>query len=274
MPAHSNNRQSITFEISAVTVGFDVGAFDDALRDHGVQFVHYRAMKCPVGMRDEYSTRRPHEDHSGCSNGQIYTKAGLVTALFTSNSNRQDQNEVGLLDGATVRITIPRYYDGTNEPVMVAPFDRFFLSEETITVVTQELVQASPEGHDRLRYPAVSVYDIMDATGKRWGGNDCRIVDGQIVWNPGGGPGIDPVIQKGVVYSIRYTYRPFFYVDRMLNEVRVAQVDTDEGRIVMRMPQSLILQREYVFEKEENDERAPNPDSPRQVKEARKFGAR
>lgn len=265
--AKSQTTQNVAFQFSLVSVSFDAQAFNDALRDHGIKFEHRRAMRCPVGLTDRFSERRPHPHHKNCSNGFVYTRAGEITGVFTSNSNKMDQNEVGILDGGTAQVTMPRRYDDCDAEVQVAPFDRFYLIEEAVTVPHQELVESHVTGVDRLSRPVVTVSDLMDSAGRSYGPDDYSIVDGQIVWR-NGGLGYDLETKRGTIYSIRYTYRPYWYVDRMVHQVRVAQVDTGLERKLLRMPQSFVLQREYVFEKEENDRLSDTPDSPRQVKDA------
>ncbi len=257
--------QNIPLRFSPTSVSFDAQAFDDALRAHGVKLVHFRAMRCPVGLVDRYDTRRPHEDHSGCSNGFIYTKAGTLTCIFTGNGNDTRQNDVGVLDGSTVQVTSPRMYDDTDEESQVANFDRFYLNEESITVPHWQLVEAHITGRDRLSFPVVKVVDVMDATGRRYNSSEYDVEDGQLVWK-NGGPGYDAERERGVIYAIRFTYRPYWYVQRVVHQVRVAQVETLMKRSVQRMPQGFVLQRETVFEKEEKDDQAPDPSSPRQVK--------
>lgn len=257
---------NLAFSFAAISVSFDPDAFDQALRDHGVKFIHWRAMPCPVGLIDRYDQRRVHEDHSGCSNGQIYTLAGLVTGIFTGNTKKDDQNEIGVLDSATVQVTLPRTYDDCDDEIMIAPYDRFYLKEESVTVPHKQLVETHITGKDKLSFPVVKVYDLMDAHGKRYGANDFTVdPQGRISWD-GAGPGFDAQLKRGVIYSIRYTYRPYFYVDRVLHEVRVAQVEDGLERKTIRMPQSFVLQREHIFEKADKDPLAPNPNDPRQVK--------
>jgi hypothetical protein len=245
-------------------VAFDADAFDTSIRSQGVPFTHWRAMRCPVGLVDRYDDRRPHDDHSGCSNGFIYTNAGTVTALFVNSGSKADQQDIGVLDGSTVQVTLPRFYDDTDEEVQVVNYDRFYVPD-TILVPTWQLVETSPLGRDKLSFPAIGVVDLMDSTGKRYASTDFSIQNGQIVWVNGAGPGYDLEQGKGIIYSIRYTYRPYFYVQRMIHQVRIAQVETLLERSVMRMPQEVVLQREYIAEKEDNDDRAP-PGSGRQVK--------
>ena len=236
-------------------VSFDVDAFDDAIRSQGVKLLHYRAMRCPVGLIDRYDNRRPDHDHSGCSNGFIYTKAGDLTALFTNNNKAPRQNDVGVVDGSTVQVTIQRFYDDTVEPVYAAPFDRFYLNEEKIVVPTWQLFEANITGKEKLQFPAVKVQDLMSADGRKYTeGVDFQVKGGYIQWVSENRPTYDASRNKGQICSVRYLYRPYWYCQRMLHEVRVTQAeDRITGqRMVQRMPQAMVLQREYVFEKEES----------------------
>ncbi len=253
------------------TVSFDPDAFDVALRSQGVKLVHMRAMVCPVGKVDRHDVRFAHDDHSACSNGHIYTKAGEVTCLFTGNGNKQDQQDYGLHDGGTVNITAPWLYDGDDGMVDVMPYDRFYLNEEVITVPHRQLVEASALGKDRLDFPAVTIVDVIDNQGKRRSPGEYKIEAGQLVWTNGGLP-YDAALERGTIYSVRFMYRPYWYVKSLMHQVRVAQVETQLAREVKRFPQQWSMQREHVFEKEQKDELAPDPESPRQVKGPRTVG--
>lgn len=263
-------------DLPNAAVSFDVDAFDQALRSQGVTFIHWRAMRCPVGMIDEHDTRRVHEDHSGCSNGFLYTKAGEITCLFSGNSTQTSFGETGMMDGSTVSVTLPRHYDNSNEPVYIAPFDRLYLSEEAIIVPDWQLVRHDPTGRDKLNFLAVAVQDLVDARGVRYSPPDFEVRQGRINWL-GNRPGVDPETGRGVIYAIRYLYRPYWYVKHLIHEVRVSQAENPYTgvREINRMPQAITLQREYVFEKNERDAQAQDQD--RQVKPpdpGQRFGPR
>jgi len=246
------------------TVSFDPDAFDVALRSQGVKLVHWRAMPCPVGKTDRYDARRGDHDHSGCSNGNIYTLAGEMTCIFTANGNKLDQMDMGLLDGSTAQVTAPANYDTCEKRIDVMPFDRFYLKEEAIMVPHAQLVEAHATGHDRLDYPAVEIIDIIDANNVRHGPGEYSIQEGQLVWEKPLDFRIE--LNRGMIYAVRFYYRPYWYVKTLMHQVRVAQVETQLSREVMRFPQQWLMQREYIFEKEEKDALAPDPNSPRQVK--------
>lgn len=266
----------IAFDIpNRLSSAFDVEAFDEAIQAHGIRFIHYRGMRNPVGMVDRFDSRRPDNDHSGSSNGLLYTKAGCITALFTGNSKDLRAIEGGQINAATAQITPTRFYDCSKNPIYLHPMDRLYLEEESVMVTHQQLVDANESGEDRLKFPALQILDLVDANNVRYTeGVEFKVKDGKIHWCGQNRPGINPETMTGRVYGVRYLYRPYWYVERMLHEIRVAQAEhpiTGE-RTTIRMQQSAIIQREYVFENEKKDDAAPNPESPRQVKGPRDGG--
>lgn len=257
------------------TVSWDEDAFDVLIRSQGAKLVHWRAMPCPVGLSDRYDVRRTTHDHSGCSNGHIYTRAGEVTCLFTNNGNKMDQHDTGLMSGGTATVTAPFNYDDSDVKVVdVIPFDRFYLVEDSILVPHTQRVEHHVTMHDRLDFPVVEVVDIIDSQNIRHGSDEYDIVNGQIVWKKS--LGYDLVADRGTIYSIRFMYRPYWYVKNLQHQVRVAQIETPDGRVAKRWPQQWTMVREYIFEKEENDALAVDPNSARQVKGPRdsSFGPR
>lgn len=261
-----SDQQDRIQSLSNLQVFFDTEAFDDAVRAHGVVFLHFRAMACPVGIIDPFSPRRPHDDHSGCSNGFLYTMAGKMSCLFVGNSIQPQFQDVGELDSAGASITLPQFYDD-GSPVYIAPFDRLYLAEESIVVVDWQLHEMHASGKDKLNYPIVKVQDLVDCSGVRYTeGKDFEIQQGQIVWI-GDRPIFDADTDKGPVYAVRYLYRPYFYIKRLEHEVRVAHVDDQDGdRHTVRLPQTAVLQREYIFESADKDPQSVTPTNYRQVK--------
>jgi hypothetical protein len=243
-------------ELPSTQVSFDVEAFDEAIRSHGVKFIHYMALPCPVGMTDLDDNRRPHPDHQGCTNGFIYSKVGCITGLFTGNSKTKTPDEMGFWDASTVQVSFPRFYDGCDKPLYVAPYDRFYLDECELNVVTWQRFIHSENTIDRLKYPAVEVIRLIDNTGLTYNpGEDFVVEQGSIKWvgsqpvpSMDIGPGLDgSVIDRGAICSARYTYRPYFYVGQMMHELRVARmVESPKGPHMERMPQQVLMHREYV----------------------------
>jgi len=244
-----------------VAITFDTEAFDSLIKSQGVLFQHHIAIRCPVGIIDRHDTlRRPHEHHESCQNGFIYTVVGSFQALLTGNGLNAEFRDPGMADSSQAQASFPRFYSegegDEDQRVYLAPMDRLFWADENIRVPNWELVEAHISGRDRLSFPAVSVLQVIDSRGIRYGAGDFELVGGQVHWTGDHQPGIDPETDKGRIYSIRYLYRPFFYIKTMGHEIRVTAVEdplTGERRIE-KMPQSATIVREYVFINQENDE--------------------
>jgi hypothetical protein len=242
--------ESIPMVLPPEATSFDADAFDELLRAHGVQAQHFRAMRCPVGMTDPDDVmRRPHEHHENCSNSFIYTLAGELHISFAGNGREANFSDYGRMDGSTVQATMTRFYDDKpDKRVSMCQFDRIYLKEESITVEDWHTYARGETDSDKLQFPAVAVSDLVDSHDKRYTpGIDFDVRGGRIHWLTAG-----PA--PGTVMSVRYVYRPFWYVERMIHEVRVAQIEDEWGnRSLQRMPQQAQLKREVWFEKEQRD---------------------
>ena len=259
MSQRKATENDVSLDMLPLQVHLDPGAVDDFVNAHGITLVHWKSMRCPIGLKSRTDVRRTDEDHSGCSNGFIYTLAGKFFASFGGNNSKLTQYDPGLLTGATVTITPPRFYlDKPDKSVLLLPFDRLYLEEESIVVHQWELFEAHEMGVDKFRFPIVEVIDLVDNLGRRYDNNDFRVQDGKLFWSGTNRPGVDADTGKGRVCVVRYSYRPFFYVQTLLHEIRVATVEALDGSMqVVRMPQSALLQREFFFEKSANDPAAP-----------------
>ena len=248
-------------------VSFDLAAIDALIRSQGATLEHHAAILCPLGLDNKTDIR--HTNHPGkCYNGFIYKKLGCVTANVTSNSSQPDWAGRGMEDASTAYTTLPRFYDERCDgrelsvPIRVQLFDRIYIKDLQVQVVNTEKVEYNQTGVDYLAYPALSVEFLIDANGREYEcGKDFDIVEGNIVWRENRAPGYNPDLDRGVVYSVRYTYRPFYYVENLLHEIRLARVVNPENGAVEleRMPFQLRLQREYAFDasRKRDDEEGP-----------------
>lgn len=257
-------------------ISFDVEEFDNLIRSQGVTLVHYRAMRNPIGMTDPNDIHHTAEEDFSheVDNGFIYKKAGEVTVFFQTNQQKPDIITEGILDTATSLVTVPRYYDNCNDPVVLVPFDRFFMKDCEARVVTWQTVETSSTGIDRLQYKAFEVEHLIDANGREYrDGKDFKVVKGDIKWlSSGKQPGYDAKKERGTVYVVRYRYQPHWYVKELVHEIRMAQVTNPAtyDRNLVRLPYTAILQREYAFinarrkknqeNESERDARGPDDD--------------
>lgn len=241
----------------------DPAAFDTTIRGKGAPLIHYRAIRCPVGLVDPSDVRRTHDDHSGCSNGFIYKPMGRVTTTLTSNSAEVKKLDLGYIDGSTILAVFPRFYDTDvnntiEKRVLIRPFDRFYLEQQDLLTGTWDLTKRRLDGKpDRLEFPAVNVEHLVDS-GNNWyyANKDFDLNSiGDIIWRDTKGPA------GGIVYSVWYQYRPFYVVERLVHELRLFPttdyVQTDKV-IMERLGFGAVLQREYVHRTEVQDDLAPD----------------
>jgi hypothetical protein len=246
-------------------------AFNDDIRNSGVAFVHYACLPCPVGRISKNDTlNKPHEDHSGCQNGHIYYKVGIVTALFTGNTKSPRYTEGETIQGSSAQMTTPTHYDDQpDRPVIVSVWDRFQFCEPPFQVMHFEQIDHSETGNDRLKFPAVKVEALIDNRGVSYqhGKDYCIDQFGDLNWVKGPGaasPGIDPDTGFGRLYSIRYLYNPFYYVSNLGHETRVLPVMGPNGKKqVHQAPRQFTVERENTYRMADN-----NPETPKATKEA------
>lgn len=246
--------------IPSEQISFDREGFDEMIRSQGVRLVHYRAIPDPTGMLTRGDGHPSGAEHGvvgpGGSDQYLYQEGGILQAFFQSNSTSEPLDVQGVISTSSAYITLPSTYEKTSEnsesePVIVSDQDRFYLKDIEVRVVAKQFVEASVTGVDRLQYPATSVEYLVDSRGVRYCQGEDFILreDGTIYWTGQKQPGQDPGTGRGVVYSVRYRYVPFFIVARIIHEIRVAQV-TDMmtfERSLERMPYQVYAVREKVY---------------------------
>lgn len=244
---------------------FDIPAFDRAIAGHGVEVIHYRAMRCPGGLTSRDDWRRPHEDHNSCQGGFLFKEAGKCFMLFTGNGANRNSNDIGLITASGGSVTFTTIYDN-GQPVRVAKYDRLYLPETPILVETWELFDHNANGLDRLEYPVVEVIDLVSSTGKSFALGDFQIADGRLRWS-NNRPEIK-INGRGETCAIRYRYRPFWIVAQLQHELRLATKigNSESGNLtLMAVQQAAYVQRENVFASQDNDPETPS--STRKVSE-------
>jgi hypothetical protein len=254
-------------------VQFDTKQFSDFIESNGVLLEHFVCLPCPIGRIDRDDTlRRPHDDHSGCFNGFFFLPKGKIKAAIQGNNQGMNWVEQGLIEANPLHATLNTHYEketatDTLEPVLVTMFDRFFLAEKSILVPHWEMMQYSGNGIDFTKHPIEEVEVLVDSTGKQYHNcEDFEIVKGAIKWGQNA-PGTDPTTGKGLVYSIRYRYRPYYIVNGLPHEVRViAQKNVVTGvENIYQSHQQVLLYRENVSRNADNDTQSKAPANKKEV---------
>lgn len=240
---------------------FNLRAQDDFVTGLGVQFDHYVAIPSPAGLQDRGDYRRSAALDTISSNGMVYKKAGQFTATLVGNSMGKNWSISAVQDDSTARLIMPRFYDKGEEASqgdVIRPTvgDRLYLSDKDadVFVSTYQRMEYMPNQVDRATFPIVRVDYLVDSRGIEYLPNKDFKLDqnGNIVWGAKKNPGIDPQTGKGRTYSIRYIYRAFWYVSALVNEVRITNTTEDGFRKPTRMPYHIQIQREYVYQNQNN----------------------
>ena len=229
---------------------FDKDAFSNLLKSQGVKVTHYRAIPDPTGMAAIGDVHAVQAKRSS-SDGFLYKKVGMMFASFLNNSSNWSIEVEGMIKADMAVMTMPIQYEDCPSPVLVAPFDRFYIEDVEVRVVTSHYVEANTTGIDKLQYPATCVEHLVDADQKEYTEDrDFKITsDGHIQWISQNRPGFNEKTQRGTVYSIRYRYIPYFVVQKLLHEIRVSQITNEMTfeRTLERMPYQILVIRENVI---------------------------
>lgn len=250
---HPGNKMLVyEHDFSKESVAYDWQAYEDLVQAHGLTFVHYVALKDPIGLVSKTDLRRPNavpDDH--ISNGLYYIEVGRLKGLLSGNSKEVRASSGGITDPGIAQLTPALSYCESADRVYLASYDRLYLEEQSVLTTRSDLVNASASGFDKLPFPAVDVLYLVDSEGKRFLNSDFNIVDGKIQWG---------AKRPSLVYSVKYTYRPFWLVHRMVHDLRVVQaIDPNGQRQVKQVHQSCIIQREYTFLNAVQNKQGDNP---------------
>jgi hypothetical protein len=241
-------------------ISINLDAQDDFVNSHGVDWIHYRAIPSPIGLKDRGEYRKVDAADVIASNGFIYKCAGEFSGVIVSNSKGKDMRDGGLFDESVARLIMPRFYNSkegdsaSGKEIHLAPGDRIFIKDLETKVPNYQRLQYNPDGVDLAQFPILEVEDLIDSRGIEYTcGKDFTIKDGNIAWLPAGkNPGIDSDTGRGRVYGVRYLYNAHWYILSIPKEVRVGRATEGGVRKPARMPYYAVIQREYVYHNQVN----------------------
>jgi hypothetical protein len=238
------------------SVAFDFEAFESNIYAHGLEFIHFSAIPDPTGLLSKNDSRRPNVvDNPLASNGMLYIKRGKIQALMSGATKEVKASSGGITDSGIAQISPACFYVdppcGKEIRVYLTPYDRLYISQENILVTRTELVNSSISGVDTLKFPVVNVLLLVDSEGNFYQKDSYSILNGRIHWTEGKPrPSFDSESNQGQVYSIKYEMTPYYYVQRLVHDLRLIQGfnDATGDRAVIQAQQSAIIAREYLID--------------------------
>lgn len=241
------------------------GLFDSLVHEHGVSLEHFIALPCPQSDKNIKNIRSNHSDHL-CEDGMFYTCAGTFTGIMTNAPKSNRFQSEGLIDSATMWLIVPRFYEQNGQKIYFSPYDKIYVNDpqfKEVLVPEFEQMEASTTGTDRLRFPVCQVTHVIDKDGQpsyKPGVDFVITKEGDLQWISQNRPQFNPTLGEGGVYSIRYLYRPYFYIATVEHEIRLTKMlDPDTGdKTVVRLPQYLRCVRERYFRDAGNSDKTEN----------------
>jgi hypothetical protein len=204
-------------------------------------FNHYIAIPNPIYEVNLGDLRRtfPEKDFKGdkqfdfVENGFLYKFAGQVWAIFQGNNKKFADISSGLYGQSGAFATFNRYYRSSNKYVSLAEYDKLIpcISGKEFFSVNHEKTQVNLTGINRLQFKATEIEMVVDSSGRiYYEGIEFNLVDGYIKWiDNTDRPSLDPNSGKGRVMSVRYRYKPTFYVKMLAHDIRMHAALDSQG---------------------------------------------
>jgi hypothetical protein len=222
-------------------------SFNEMIQNRGVKFIHSKAYPCPNIKTIENNNHDPLCPHCDGS-GILYYDPREIFGIFSSNSVERSFERNGVYEVGTVMLTVPTEYpDGTEADFSM--FDRLEMTDFEVRVWELKEYRPTDNNAQRLRYLVTKTSRIETVTNfsrKEFiEGTDFTIVNGLVSWILGRTPIYDDISDIGQVYSVNYYCKPVYVVLNPLRELRITQELTAEGRQARRLPQQLVLKRDF-----------------------------
>lgn len=245
-------------------IKFNLEAQEQFGQDKGIILEHWAAIPSTIGQKDRGDLRRPDSLDTIAENGFIYKKIGEFVGTILGNSKKQKHDEGGIMDNSVARLMMPKNYAehcaAAGKEIALLPGDRLYAKQIELKVPNYQKVEFKPKHTDTLQFPAKSVVFLKDSNNIEYteGVHFMLTDEGDIKWIDGkDNPGIDPETGKGRLYGVRYMYVAFWYVQQLLNEIRVT--NTSDSSAPARLPYHAVIQREYVYhQKNRGDKKDTN----------------
>lgn len=258
VPTYSDPFESVLINKEA-TNSFIEGA--------GIRFMQFMALPDPSYKVEENAPRDSFnqndyyrfEDNSGVflrENGYIYYPKKIITAIFMNNSKNLQYIPAGLYNSSEAMLSVNGLYEEDSESVKISEYDKLVPLElsKNFYTVSWEQFKFSVNNVTKLQYPVDSVEILIDSNRREYkAGTDFKIEDGMLKWSGGSTPGLDPKTGRGMICSIRYMYKPNWYVKSVAHDIRVMPKFLVDGayEISNRGP-LLTVVREAIFENKRN----------------------
>lgn len=230
-------------------------SFDQLLQNRGVRFVHKLAAPCP-NLKTLYDNNHNPNCPVCDGNGMFYYREKEIYGVFYSNSIEKNFEMQGIWEMGSAVVTLPTEYpDGTQAEFNT--FDQLVIPDFTVRLWELKEYEVRANKQQRLRYPISSI-DYIAAVNNGTltpyvEGVNYNIVNGNIQWIAGGEPAYDDVNEIGEVFVIVYFANPVYNVLQHMRELRISQELIAGQKKPIRLPQQVLVKRDFLLNKPETD---------------------
>lgn len=222
-------------------------AFDQLLENRGIRFIHKMSAPCPnINVLDDNN----HDPECPfCDNSQIlYVQEKEIWGTLSGNSLEKMYEIQGVWEVGTAVITFPTQYpDGEQADFNI--FDQLVCPDFQVRL--SDIKQYDGTGVTKCKYPivrAVNITAVANGVLKTYVvDEDYTIVDGNIAWIAGKEPSYNEIEDIGEVLSVTYVANPVYNVQQALHELRVTQELIDGVKTAIRLPQQILVKRDFLF---------------------------
>lgn len=242
--------------------------FEQLIKNRGLRWKHEKASPCPNIKDLETNIHNPN--CKACDNGMLFYGATEVHGVFQANKLERMYEINGAWDVGEAVVTYSAYADGPDgtpgagAAIDLQHFDRLTCLDYEFRF--QELIEHSPTGIDRLRYPAL-VVEFLATKSKTYVQNQHFTINeaGYVQWLSNDQPGYDQLNERGEIFTIAYCAQPVYYVVQLIHETRATKavdVATGESKAV-RLPQQVLIRRDFLFNNKADTDALDSQSSPR-----------
>lgn len=225
-------------------------SFDQLLQNRGIRFQHKKAVPCPNVLSTDTASHQP--DCMFCNNsGIIYYGDKEIWGIFQGNSLEKTFEAHGIWEIGNAVVTLPTsYLDGTQADFNT--YDYLVIPDFEARMWEQKEFEENSTLTQRLRYPVTKVEyatSIVDNVQRFYvQGVDFNIdAAGDIAWVFGHQPGFHPQSGRGVTVTWSYFAHPAYIVVQSLRELRITQELVNGQKTARRLPQQVLVKRDFMI---------------------------
>ena len=233
-------------------------SWDQLLQNRGIRFLHRKAVLCPnMSLLDDnnHLPDCPFCDDSGI----LYYDEREIWGIFQSNSIEKTFEAHGIWEIGNAVATFPTEYPN-GEQADFNTYDELIIPDFEVRLWELKEYAQTPGNVQTLRYPVKKV-DYLAAINSNQTlkifiqDTDFTVTtDGEIKWLNGHAPYFDTSRNRGQVYTVSYWANPIYKVLQPLRELRVSQEMVNGQKISRRLPQQVLVKRDFLVS---NPEKLP-----------------